>query len=111
MPVTPLAPDTSAPVARWQRELAAAIRSPEALCAALDLDPATATAAHAAGDTFPLLVPRGFVPRMRKGDPRDPLLLVATDRVSAFDVVMDEPIPYKGAVLTQISAWWFRHCG
>ena len=75
MPVTPLAPDTSAPVARWQRELAAAIRSPEALCAALDLDPATATAAHAAGDTFPLLVPRGFVARMRKGDPRDPLLL------------------------------------
>jgi phosphoribosylaminoimidazole-succinocarboxamide synthase len=36
------------------------------------------------------------------------LLLVATDRVSAFDVVMREPIPYKGAVLTQISAWWFR---
>ncbi|HEU4643829.1 MAG TPA: phosphoribosylaminoimidazolesuccinocarboxamide synthase [Gemmatimonadaceae bacterium] len=35
------------------------------------------------------------------------LLLVATDRVSAFDVVMREPIPYKGAVLTQISAWWF----
>ncbi len=38
----------------------------------------------------------------------DRLLLVATDRVSAFDVVMDEPIPYKGAVLTQISAWWLR---
>jgi phosphoribosylaminoimidazole-succinocarboxamide synthase len=36
------------------------------------------------------------------------LLLVATDRVSAFDVVMREPIPYKGAVLTQISVWWFR---
>jgi phosphoribosylaminoimidazole-succinocarboxamide synthase len=36
------------------------------------------------------------------------LLLVATDRVSAFDVVMREAIPYKGAVLTQISAWWFR---
>jgi phosphoribosylaminoimidazole-succinocarboxamide synthase len=35
------------------------------------------------------------------------LLLVATDRVSAFDVVMREPIPRKGAVLTQISAWWF----
>ena len=30
------------------------------------------------------------------------------DRVSAFDVVMDEPIPYKGAVLTQITAWWLR---
>ena len=38
----------------------------------------------------------------------DRLLLVATDRISAFDVVMKEPIPYKGRVLTQISAWWFR---
>ena len=35
------------------------------------------------------------------------LLLVATDRVSAFDVVLREPIPHKGVVLTQISAWWF----
>jgi phosphoribosylaminoimidazole-succinocarboxamide synthase len=37
------------------------------------------------------------------------LLLVATDRVSAFDVVMGETIPHKGAVLTQITAWWLRH--
>ena len=36
------------------------------------------------------------------------LLIVATDRVSAFDVVMAEPVPYKGAVLTQITAWWLR---
>ncbi len=36
----------------------------------------------------------------------DRLLLVATDRVSAFDVVMSETIPSKGAVLTQITAWW-----
>jgi len=36
------------------------------------------------------------------------LLLVATDRVSAFDVVMTEPVPYKGAVLTQLTAWWLR---
>ncbi len=36
------------------------------------------------------------------------LLLVATDRLSAFDVVMDEPIPYKGQVLTQLSLWWFE---
>src|SRR5262245_23329868 len=39
----------------------------------------------------------------------DRLLLVATDRVSAFDVVMAEAIPHKGAVLTQITAWWLRH--
>jgi phosphoribosylaminoimidazole-succinocarboxamide synthase len=38
----------------------------------------------------------------------DRLLLVATDRVSAFDVVMAETIPHKGAVLTQITAWWLR---
>ena len=36
------------------------------------------------------------------------LLLVATDRVSAFDVVMAETIPHKGAVLTQLTAWWLR---
>ena len=39
----------------------------------------------------------------------DRLLLVATDRVSAFDVVMHEAVPYKGAVLTQLTAWWCRH--
>jgi len=38
----------------------------------------------------------------------DRVLLVTTDRISAFDVVMAETIPFKGAVLTQISAWWFR---
>ncbi len=37
----------------------------------------------------------------------DTLLLVASDRVSAFDVVLDEPVPLKGAVLTQLSAFWF----
>src|SRR5688500_2104213 len=36
------------------------------------------------------------------------LLIVATDRVSAFDVVMNEPVPFKGAVLTQMTAWWLR---
>lgn len=38
----------------------------------------------------------------------DRLLIVATDRVSAFDVVMREPVPAKGAVLTQMTAWWLR---
>lgn len=55
------------------------------------------------------------LPLLRQGKVRDVyevdpgrLLLVATDRVSAFDVVMDRPIPYKGTVLTQITAWWLR---
>jgi phosphoribosylaminoimidazole-succinocarboxamide synthase len=39
----------------------------------------------------------------------DRLLLVTSDRISAFDVVMDEPIPDKGRVLTAMSAFWFEH--
>jgi phosphoribosylaminoimidazole-succinocarboxamide synthase len=53
--------------------------------------------------------------RLRQGKVRDVyevdaerLLLVASDRVSAFDVVMREPVPHKGAVLTQLTAWWLR---
>jgi phosphoribosylaminoimidazole-succinocarboxamide synthase len=38
----------------------------------------------------------------------DTLLFVATDRLSAFDVILPDPIPDKGAVLNQISAFWFR---
>ena len=41
----------------------------------------------------------------------DKLLIVATDRLSAFDVVMAEPIPGKGRVLTRISAFWFKMLG
>jgi phosphoribosylaminoimidazole-succinocarboxamide synthase len=39
------------------------------------------------------------------------LLIVATDRLSAFDVVMQQPIPFKGKVLTQISNYWFEVMG
>ncbi len=41
-------------------------------------------------------------------DAGDQLLFVTTDRISAFDVVMDNGIPYKGIVLTQISKYWFE---
>ncbi|MEY2564652.1 MAG: phosphoribosylaminoimidazole-succinocarboxamide synthase [Verrucomicrobiota bacterium] len=41
----------------------------------------------------------------------DTLLFVATDRLSAFDVVFPDPIPGKGAVLNQLSAFWFRRFG
>ena len=53
------------------------------------------------------LVRRGKVRDVYEVD-ADQLLLVATDRVSAFDVVMREPVPHKGAVLTQLTAWWLR---
>jgi phosphoribosylaminoimidazole-succinocarboxamide synthase len=58
------------------------------------------------------------LPRVRRGKVRDVyeidtdrLLLVASDRVSAFDVVMREAVPHKGAVLTQLTAWWLAQLG
>src|ERR1700719_2743822 len=55
------------------------------------------------------------LPRIGRGQVRDSyavgddrVLLLTTDRISAFDIVMAETIPMKGAVLTQISAWWFN---
>lgn len=54
------------------------------------------------------------LPLIRQGKVREvysvddtSVLLVASDRVSAFDVVMEEPVPKKGIVLTQMSAYWF----
>ena len=41
----------------------------------------------------------------------DDLVLVASDRVSIYDVVLPTPIPNKGAVLTQLSLWWFDRLG
>src|SRR2546421_2465812 len=38
----------------------------------------------------------------------DRLLIVATDRISAFDAILPTGIPEKGKVLTQMSAWWFE---
>jgi phosphoribosylaminoimidazole-succinocarboxamide synthase len=58
------------------------------------------------------------LPLVRRGKVREvyaageeQLLLVASDRVSAFDIVMREPIPFKGSVLTQLSAFWFERLG
>ena len=58
---------------------------------------------------------KSALPLFRRGKVRElyavddeRLLMVASDRVSAFDVVMAEPIPGKGAVLTALSAFWFR---
>jgi len=41
----------------------------------------------------------------------DDLLLVASDRISAYDVILPDPIPDKGAVLTQMSIFWFERLG
>ncbi|UCD23412.1 MAG: phosphoribosylaminoimidazolesuccinocarboxamide synthase [Gemmatimonadota bacterium] len=65
--------------------------------------------------TTPLVESTLPLPLVRKGKVREvysvdekTLLLVTSDRISAFDVVMNEAIPKKGAVLTQISGYWFK---
>ena len=65
--------------------------------------------------TAPLLTSTLPLPLFRRGKVREVyevdagrLLIVASDRVSAFDVVCAEPIPHKGQVLTQVSAHWFQ---
>ena len=58
------------------------------------------------------------LPLLHRGKVRDVydageqrLLIVATDRISAFDVVLPQPIPDKGKVLTQLTAWWLARMG
>jgi phosphoribosylaminoimidazole-succinocarboxamide synthase len=57
------------------------------------------------------------IPKIKSGKVReifdlgDHLLFVASDRLSAFDVILPDPIPDKGAILTQLSAFWFRRFG
>jgi len=55
------------------------------------------------------LVARGKVRDVYRVD--DGLIIVATDRISAFDVVMESPIPDKGRILTQLSLFWFNLLG
>lgn len=57
---------------------------------------------------YPLLS-RGKVRDIYEIDPQT-LLIVTTDRMSAFDVIMNEPIPYKGVVLNQITLYWMDAC-
>ncbi len=49
-----------------------------------------------------------YAPLDVSGAREDRLLLVASDRISAYDVILETPIPDKGAVLTQLSLWWFE---
>ena len=66
--------EPNAPPARWQREMAEAITTPEALAVALGLDEKLIAPARAAATSFRLRVPRPYIARMRRGDPADPLL-------------------------------------
>lgn len=74
-PPRPPAEPVRQATAGWQRELADAVRDPGELCRLLAIDLPLADEARRSAAGFPLLVPRAFVARMRKGDRHDPLLL------------------------------------
>lgn len=65
---------TRQPPPRWQQEMAAAISDPAVLLEALGLDPEVLEPARAAASAFRMRVPWSYVARMRRNDPRDPLL-------------------------------------
>ena len=68
------------------------------------------SALHTSALTSLPLLARGKVrDNYAVGDDR--ILMVASDRISAFDVIMGEPIPGKGALLTRLSLFWFDQLG
>jgi len=74
-PARPQATSGATRAQHWQAELARGFRDPAQLLAALGLTSRDCGLVPGAATAFPLRVPRGFVARMRRGDPRDPLLL------------------------------------
>ena len=85
---------------RWQRELARAITDPAELLRALDLDLTLLSPARAASVPFSLRVPRGFVARMRRGDPDDPLLrqvLPLADELAPAPGFVADPVADRAA--------------
>lgn len=81
------------PLDSWQRQMANAIRDPEELLEVLELGAEYLEPARRAAKLFPLLVPRGYVDLMQKGNPRDPLLLqvlpLGEEETPAPDFVLD----------------------
>ncbi|HKK05313.1 MAG TPA: EF-P beta-lysylation protein EpmB [Gammaproteobacteria bacterium] len=111
---------------RWQHALADAVRDPGELLAALDLPDSLLPAARSAAVQFGLCVPRGYLARMERGNPRDPLLLqvlptageLKTDPAFGVDPVGDRramPRPgllhkYHGRVLLVTTGACAIHC-
>lgn len=74
-PATPHSKSSPSKSRHWQAELARGFHNPAELLSVLGLTAASCGLAADTSNEFPLRVPRGFVARMRHGDPRDPLLL------------------------------------
>ena len=106
IPAAPLALQPS-PALRWQQAWREAVRDPRELLAMLGLDMLADGLSDAVAAQFPLRVPRGFVARMRHGDPTDPLLrqvlpILDEDRIVpgfALDAVGDGAARRGGGVI------------
>lgn len=113
--------------ADWKHALADAVRDPAELLALLDLPPDLLAGCDEPWRHFPLRVPRGFVARMRKGDPDDPLLrqiLARADETAAAPPgYLDDPVgdlaarrrpgllhKYRGRVLLIVTGACALHC-
>lgn len=102
----------SHPVPQWQRLLAEAVSDPAELLALLNLPAALLPGGQAAAELFPLRVPRGFVARMRPGDPADPLLRqVLPVGEEALTVPGFGPDPLKEAAATAERGLLHKYCG
>jgi L-lysine 2,3-aminomutase len=83
------------PPSEWRKALANAVGNLGELCELLGLDPRQISASSGASREFPLKVPRGFLARMRRGDPTDPLLrqvLPITDEEKTVDGFGVDPV-------------------
>ncbi|MGH8176517.1 MAG: EF-P beta-lysylation protein EpmB [Steroidobacter sp.] len=92
---TPLPSQFESPSSRWRQALADAITDPAELCSILGLEPSFVVPAIQAAKGFSLRVPRAFVSRMRRGDPKDPLLLQVLPLGSELQVApdfIDDPV-------------------
>lgn len=115
-------PETST----WQEALSSLVTDPKELLTLLELDPALLEAAQAAACVFPLKTPRGFVARMQKGNPDDPLLRqvlpLGMELAESAGYVQDplqenqaNPVPgllhkYHGRVLVTLTSACAVHC-
>jgi EF-P beta-lysylation protein EpmB len=98
IPGTPVLRHTPA----WQQELAGAVNNPAELLSLVGLGDDWLPAARAAARLFPLKVPRGFIARMRRGDPHDPLLRQVLPLAAELEEVAgfsDDPVGDETALV------------
>ena len=102
-------PSTSPPAGRLAPTSTARLHCASAFRTTAMTQPSTSALHTSALTSLPLLARGKVRDNYAVGDDR--ILMVASDRLSAFDVIMGEPIPGKGELLTQMALFWFDKLG